>query len=67
MGHLQQTFLNSEAQFCKQVSDTCLRLPALVLPSSTSKETLSPWPSFHLQIIEFMELSVRSSTGFDTG
>lgn len=67
MGHFQQTFLNSKAQFCEQVSDTCLCLPALVLSSFTSKEILFPWPSFYLQTVEFIKLSLRLSTGFDTG
>lgn len=43
----------------------CLCVLALILHSFTSKEMLSLWPTFHLQTIEFVELSARLSTGFD--
>lgn len=65
MGHFQQIFLNSKAQCSKQVSGSWC-FPALVFPSFTSKGMLSPWPSFHLQAIEFIELLVRFSAGFDS-
>lgn len=64
MGHFQQIFLNSKAQCGKQVSDSTWCFPALAFPSFTSKGMLSPWPSFHLEAIEFIEL-LRFSAGFD--